>query len=321
MSVAMKSQKICGKKTRMTGKEIKANLLRYKYAYIMAIPMVLYYIIFCYIPMYGAIIAFKDYSPALGILKSPWTSMGGFKHFYNFFTDIYFKRIVKNTFAISFLDLIFNFPAPIIFALLLNEIRVKWFKNTVQTIAYFPYFISIVVVCGIIKDFVLSDGVITNIVVMLGGNRESMLQNPNCFRSIYIVSEIWKSFGWNSIIYLAALSGIDPQLYEAASIDGAGRWKQTLKVTLPGISSTIVVLLVLKVGMILNVGFEKIILLYNPSTYETADVISSYVYRKGLQEFNWSYSTAVGLFNSVISFAMIIFANSISRKINKSSLW
>ena len=301
--------------------KLATNLVRHKYAYLMVIPVLLYYLIFAYIPMYGAIIAFKDYSPNLGILRSPWADMGGLKHFINFFSDIYFKRIVKNTLVISLLDLIFNFPAPLIFALLLNEVRSRRLKNTIQTIAYFPYFISIVVVCGIVKEFVLSEGVIVNIMVMFGGKRQALLQDPKYFRTIYIVSEIWKTFGWNSIIYLAALSGIDPEQYEAAVIDGAGRWKQTIHVTLPGISATIVVLLVLKVGSILNVGFEKIILLYSPATYETADVISSYIYRKGLLEYNWSYSTAVGLFNSVFNFLFLILANAVSKKINNSSLW
>lgn len=324
MEINMKvgiSQAAQNKRRHMSLPEVAANLKRHKYAYLMAVPMLLFYILFSYVPMYGAIIAFKDFSPNLGILGSPWTAQGGLKHFINFFSDPYFKRILGNTLAISFLDLIFNFTAPIIFALLLNEVRQKFVKNTIQTIAYFPYFISIVVVCGIVKDFVLSEGLVVNIMVMFGAERQSLLQDPKYFRTIYIVSEIWKTFGWSSIIYLAALTGIDPQLYEASLIDGAGRWKQTIHITLPGISLTIVMLLILKIGSMLNVGFEKIILLYGPSNYETSDVISTYTYRKGLQEFNWSYSSAVGLFNSVINFIFLISANMLSKKLTNSSLW
>ena len=222
---------------------------------------------------------------------------------------------------ISVYSLIFSFPAPIILALLLNELRNKTFKRMVQTISYLPHFISIMVVCGMIIDFTATDGFINDIIEFFGGQRSSLLLKPELFRTIYISSDIWQNVGWGSIIYLAALTGVDTQLYEAAVIDGAGRWKQLLHVTLPGIAPTIVILLILRIGQIMNVGFEKIILLYNPATYSTADVISSFVYRKGLLEFSYSYSAAVGLFNSVINFILLILANKLSKHVNDISLW
>jgi putative aldouronate transport system permease protein len=294
------------------------DLIKYKYIYLMALPVLLYYIAFHYVPIYGALIAFKDFSPGLGIWGSPWV---GFQHFQSFFESIYFWRVLRNTFMISFYELIFGFPAPIILALLLNEVKNRFFKRTVQTVTYLPHFISLVVVCGMIKDFTMSNGIINDIILMFGGSRSSLLQNPDLFRTIFVSSGIWQEVGWGTIIYLAALSGIDQEQYEAAAIDGAGRFKQILHVTLPGIMSTIIILLILRLGRMLSVGFEKVILLYNPATFETADVISSFVYRRGLQEFDWSFSAAVGLFNSVINFALLLLANRLSRKTNETSLW
>ncbi len=291
---------------------------QYKWAYLMMIPVMAFYVIFCYVPMYGAIIAFKDFSPIAGILGSKWA---GFKHFEAFFKDFYFWRIVGNTLKISFLNLLFGFPAPIILALLLNEIRNTKFKRIVQTVSYFPYFISLVVVCGIIKSFLMSDGLINDIVSVFTGTRISYLQEPQYFRAIYVISGIWQNIGWSSILYIAVLTGINQEYYEAAVIDGAGRWKQMIHITIPCLMPTIIIMLILNIGSILNVGYEKIILLYNPTTYETADIISSYVYRKGLLESNYSYSTAVGLFNSVCNFIFIYLANRISRAVGETSLW
>ncbi|NOU91787.1 ABC transporter permease subunit [Paenibacillus sp. LMG 31456] len=281
-------------------------------------PVLLYYVLFHYMPMYGAVIAFKDYSPTLGVWGSAWT---GFDHFIQFFNGPYFIRTLKNTLLISFYDLLFGFPAPIVLALLLNEIRLSWFKRAVQTITYMPHFISLIVICGMIKDFTSTGGLIATLVAWLGGPKESLLLLPEWFRTIFISSGIWQHVGWGTIIYLAALTTIDSEQYEAAKIDGADRWKQMRYITLPGIVPTIIIMLILDLGRLLNVGFEKIILLYNPSTYETADVISSYVYRVGLQEFNYSFSAAVGLFNSVINFGLVILSNYISRKANDTSLW
>jgi putative aldouronate transport system permease protein len=286
--------------------------------YVLALPVIIFYALFAYKPMYGALIAFKDFSPGRGFAGSPWV---GFEHFARFFTGPYFVRLVRNTFLISFYNLIFGFPAPIILALLLNEVRHSLYKRAVQTITYLPHFISIIVIAGMIADFSMSDGLFNDIVVSFGGGRSPLLQTPEFFRPVYVISEIWQQVGWGTIIYLSALSGIDPQLYEAAMIDGAGRFKQLLKVTLPSIAPTIVILLILRIGTLLNVGYEKTILLYNPGTYETADIISTYVYRVGLLEQNWSYSTAIGLFNSLINFTLLLIANRMSRKMSETSLW
>ena len=308
---------VSGKKTSygsMLLKDFKKNHL----IYLMGLPVLAYYLIFHYGPMYGVIIAFKNFSPGRGILGSSWV---GFRWFQDFFNSYYFGRLLRNTLLINILNLIFSFPAPIILALLLNELRSQKFKKTVQTISYMPHFISLVVICGMIHDFTARDGVINDIIAWFGGEPDTMLLRPELFRPIYIISGIWQGIGWGSIIYLAALSGIDPELYQASLIDGANRWDQVWHITLPGIMPTIVILLILRIGSMMSVGHEKIILLYNASTYETADVISSFVYRKGLLEANYSYSAAVGLFNSVINFILIITANWISRNVNETSLW
>lgn len=289
-----------------------------KYLYLMMLPVVAYYLIFHYTPMYGAVIAFKDYTPIKGILGSDWVGM---KHFIDFFDSYYFWRILKNTLLISLYSLLFEFPMPILLALLINEVRQRRFKRVVQTITYMPYFISLVVICGIITDFTNADGLINRLFMWLGYDGQAMLQRPELFRPIYILSEIWQRIGWESIIYIAALTSIDQEQYEAARIDGANRLKQMFYITLPGILPTITIMLILRMGNLLNVGFEKIILLYNPVTYETADVISSFVYRKGLLEFGWSYSSAVGLFNSVINLVLLVTANYISRRVSNNSLW
>ncbi len=312
-----RTQKNTGRKPSLLS-EIVQEAVKNKGIYIMAIPVLIYYILFHLWPMYGAIIAFKDFVPSEGILGSQWV---GFEHFKNFFGNFYFWRLIKNTFLISLYQLIFGFPAPIILALLLNEVKTRWFKGTVQTVTYLPHFISLVVVVGMIKDFTNSNGIINDIIVMMGGSRESLFQSPRMFRTLYVVSGIWQEIGWGTIVYLSALAGIDTAQYEAAKIDGAGRFNQLLHVTLPGIMPTIIILLILQLGKLLNVGFEKIILMYNPATYETADVISSYVYRMGLQRFDWSFSTAVGLFNSCVNFVMLVVSNRISSKVSDSSLW
>ncbi|WP_407944915.1 ABC transporter permease [Paenibacillus cymbidii] len=289
-----------------------------KLLYAMMLPVIAYYIVFHYAPMYGALIAFKEYSPAQGISGSEWV---GWANFRDFFESYYFWRILKNTIIISLLTLIFGFPAPIVLALFVNEIRRKFFKRFVQTVTYMPYFISLVVICGMIVEFTNNGGIINNILASFGYNGQAMLQQPQLFRPIYILSEIWQKVGWESIIYIAALSGIDQEQYEAAHMDGASRWNMMWKITLPGLLPTISILFILRVGNLLNVGFEKIILLYNSATYDTADVISTFVYRKGLIDFGWSYSSAVGLFNSVINLALLVAANRISRKLSESSLW
>jgi putative aldouronate transport system permease protein len=269
--------------------------------------------------MYGAIIAFKQFSPAAGIWASPWV---GFNNFEQFFNSFYFLRLVSNTLMINILGLIFTFPAPVIFALLLNEVRARLFKRTVQTITYVPHFISMVVICGMIMEFVKKDGIISLLVTAFsGGNSQNLLLNPALFRPIYIISDIWQNVGWSSIIYLAAISTIDQELYEAAEIDGANRLRKILSITIPGILPTLMILLILRIGSIMNVGFEKVMLLYNPSIYETADVISTFTYRNGILQGSFSFATAVGLFNSVINCLMVISANQISKRLTEQSLW
>ncbi len=297
---------------------VRKDFVKNKYLYLLALAGIAYYIIFKYVPMYGAIIAFKNYLPSKGIWGSPWV---GFKHFEDFFGSHYFWRILRNTLLINVYELLFAFPAPIILALLLNEVRRTVFKRLVQTVTYLPHFVSMVVICGMLVDFSQKAGLLTTILTWFGMERQNLLLNPDFFRTIFIGSGIWQGIGWGSIIYLAALTSIDTQLYDAATVDGAGRWKQMLHVTIPGIMPTIVILLILQIGGMMNVGFEKIILLYNSQTYETADVISSFVYRRGILEANYSYSTAVGLFNSAVNFLLLIIANRISRKVNETSLW
>lgn len=297
---------------------LKKDFIKYKGVYLMVMPVLLFYIIFCYKPMYGLIIAFKDFSPGAGILGSEWV---GFQHFKDFFESFYFGRLLKNTLTISLTSIIFGFPAPIIFALLLNEIKNQKFKRFTQTISYIPHFISMVVVCGMITMFTSDKGIVTYILSLFGFDRISMLTKPEYFVPIYVISGIWQNLGWDTIIYLSALSGVNQELYEAAKLDGANRWQQMLHVTLPGISTTIIIMLLLRVGSIMNVGYEKIILLYNPGIYETADVISSYVYRKGLIDYQWSFSAAVGVFNSVINFAIVMIFNKISKRTTETSLW
>ena len=299
-------------------KKLRADWVRNRSLYVLVLPVVMFYILFNYKPIYGAIIAFQDYVPRLGISGSEWVGLANFKRF---FSDIYFGRLMKNTLLLSVYDILFGFPAPIILALLLNEIHNKFFKNVTQTITYLPHFISMIVVCGMLTDFSLSTGLFNDIIEFFGGERHPLLQDPKLYRTIYVASGIWQQVGWGTIIYLSALAGVDSQLYEAAKIDGATKWKQTLHVTLPGIAPTIITMFILKIGKLMSMGYEKTILLYNPSTFETADIISSYVYRIGLLEQDWSYSTAIGLFNSVINFVLLILANKLSKKFSETSLW
>lgn len=286
--------------------------------YLMVLPVIVYFFIFHYLPMGGVLMAFQNFSIRRGIFGSQWA---GLDHFIRFFNSVYFWRLIRNTLLISFYGLLFSFPLPIVFALCLNEIGNKRVKKTIQTISYLPYFISIVVVVSILIDFTKSQGVLTRLAAFFGDSGGALISRPEWFRTLYIGSNMWQHLGYNSIIFIAALSGIDMELYEAARIDGAGRWKQTLHVTLPGIAATIVILLILRLGQIMSIGFEKTILMYSPATYETADIISSYTYRVGVIDNNYSYSTAVNLFNSVINFVMLIAANKISRKLSESSLW
>jgi putative aldouronate transport system permease protein len=296
----------------------KRSWQRYNWVYLMLIPVLLYYAVFEYGPLYGNIIAFKDYSPAIGIAQSPWV---GWQWFSDFFGSFYFWRVLRNTLMINVWDLLFGFSAPIILALMLNEVTSSRFRRFVQTIVYLPHFISIVVISGLVLDLFAQNGLINDIIVSLGGTRTAFMSEPGHFQGIYVGSGIWQSVGWGSIIYLAALAGINPSLYEAARVDGAGRWALIRHVTLPGLMPTIITLLILRVGQMMSVGFEKVILLYNPSTYETADVISTTVYRRGLLESNFSYGAAVGLFNAVIALFLLVLANWLSKRFSGRALW
>lgn len=314
----MRSGKTNTPKKQSLGYMIKADYRKNKYILFMAIPVFLWYFIFCYIPMFGISISFFDYNIARGFSGSPFV---GLKHFKDFLTGFYAWRTIRNTLCISVMNLVFGFPAPIIIALLLNEVRCDPFKRTVQTISYLPHFISVVVVCGMLVDFAAKDGLFNDIVAALGGERTSFFLDPKYFRRLYVGSGIWQSAGWGAIIYLAALAGIDTQLYEAATLDGANRFQSLIHVTLPGIAQTIIVMLILNMGRLMSQGAEKVILLYNEGTYETADIISSFVYRRGIVESNYSYSAAVGLFNSVINLILLTATNSLSKKISGDGLW
>jgi putative aldouronate transport system permease protein len=263
--------------------------------------------------------AFKDYNISKGIWGSPWV---GLKHFKELVNSVYFGRLVKNTFLLSIEQLFWSFPIPIAFALLINEIKNKGFKRFAQTAAYLPHFVSVVVVVGIMKDMLASDGgVLTQLLSMFGVTPKNYFNIPGAFRTLYVSSGVWQEFGWNSIIYVAAISGIDQQMYESAALDGAGRWKKLIHITLPSIAPTIILLLILNMGNMLNIGYEKVILMYNAATYSTADIFSTYVYRKGLLNAQYSFASAVGLANSVINVIILMTANLIAKKTTETSIF
>ena len=297
---------------------VKKDFKRNKFKYMLIAPVIVYFILFAYKPMYGIVVAFQKYRLTAGIGGSPWV---GFYQFERFFSDPYFFRLLRNTFSISLLYQLCSNPAPIILALLLNEVRCRWFKRTVQTISYMPHFISIVVICGLITSFCQSNGALNDIIEFFGGERHNLLQESELYYPIYLISDIWQGLGWSAIIYLAALSGIDQEQYEAAKIDGAGRLQQMRYITLPGLMPTVSMLFVLQFGSLLSVGRDKTLLLYNELTYDVADVISTYVYRRGLIDADFSYSTAVGLFQSVINIVMLVTANKMSKKLGQSGLF
>ncbi|TVY08839.1 ABC transporter permease [Paenibacillus cremeus] len=286
--------------------------------YLMLVPVLAYYVIFQLQPIYGLQIAFKDFSASLGIWGSPWV---GFAHFERFFSSYYFGRLLTNTIEISLYALAVGFPMPIILALLLNEIHLLKLKKFIQNITYFPHFVSVIVVAGMINAFTSPDGFINTIVSWFGGEKASFLTNPAYFKTIYVISNVWQHTGWSAIIYIAALASINPELYEAATIDGASRWKKILYVSIPGIFSTIVVLFILQIGSLLDVGFQKILLLQNPLNLEASDVISTYVYRTGILQGNYSLSTAVGLFNTLINVTLLVTSNAVIKRLTNHSLW
>ncbi len=295
-----------------------SKIWKHRYLYLMILPGFLTVLMFCYFPMYGILIAFKNYNAVQGVWGSPWV---GLKYFKSFLHDPMAYGVLKNTLLLGLYTLLWSFPAPIILALLLNELKSKRFKRIVQTVSYFPHFISIVIVAGLIQMYVSRDGFINDIVIFFGGEPVSFLLDPKWFRTIFISSGIWQGVGFGAIIYLAAMSGIDTTLYDVAEVDGAGRWKKVLHVTWPSIRPTTVILLIFAMGGILGTDFQKVILLYNPATYSVSDVIGSYVYRQGILGAQYSYTTAIGLFMSVISFIILYISNLVSRKVSETSLF
>ncbi|MEK8130909.1 ABC transporter permease subunit [Paenibacillus filicis] len=312
---ALRRQSVRKPLRRRIAEDFKRNRLLYA----MALPVIVYYVVYHYAPMYGALIAFQNYSPMKGFWGSEWV---GLEHFRSFIGSHYFWRLLRNTVLLSLYSLMFDFTAPLLLALLIQEVRSRYWKTAVQTISYMPYFISLIVVCGLVKELTKSGGLVNIVYTLLtGSGGQDMLQDPGLFRGIYVASEIWQRVGWESIIYMAAMLAIDPGQYEAARIDGASRLRQMWHITLPGLAPTIAVLFILRMGYMMEVGYEKIILLYQPVTYETADVISTYVYRKGLLGTDWSFSSAIGLFNSLINLLLLVLANYVIRRRAGGGLW
>ena len=306
------------KKREMTlSHKISRDWKMNKYKYLLILPVLVYLALFCYKPMYGLIIAFNNYKPTRGITGSDYV---GLMWFDNFFNNIYFWRLLSNTFTISALSIVFGFPAPIILALLLNEIQNDKFKRTVQTITYMPYFISLVVTCSIIKIYCQENGLFSQIIEIFGGTRRNLLIDPSAYRPIYVLSGIWQNIGWNSIIYLAAIMGIDTSLYEAATVDGCGRFRQIWYITLPCIRKIFVVLLILNVGKVLDAGFNQVYVFLSDEVRSSGEIIDTWVYTQGIGKMNYSLSTAVGLMKSVLSCVLVFGTNALARKWD-SAIW
>lgn len=305
------------------GKKSLGQLIhRDKALILMFVPIFIYYIIFCYLPMAGLVMAFEDFkigSGFAGMFTSPWV---GLKWFRQFFNSVFAWRIIRNTFLLSFYSLLFGFPIPIIFAICITQMRTQRFAKVAQVITYLPYFISTVVVVGMMTNFLSpSNGIINELIKRLGGKPINFMSNPTWFRRLYVISGSWQSFGFNSIIFVAAIMGIDPALYEAMKVDGATRWQQIIHLIIPMIADTVILLLIMTLGNLLNVGFEKVYLMYSPAVYETGDVIATYVYRQGIENKNFGYASAVGLFYSAVGFIFVLGSNTLSRKVTGSSLW
>lgn len=314
----------------MNNKVIRATYSEIKYSlwpkirrngglYFLLLPTVVYFVIFHYLPMAGVQIAFKDFRAVDGIFGSPWV---GLKHFRRFFSSYNFIIVLKNTLTLSFLQIVFNFPIPIFLALMLNQLHSRKFKKIVQTVTYAPHFISMVVMVGILRIFCApSSGIINHIIELLGGERIYFFAKPEWFRSLYIISGVWQNAGWASIVYLAALTGIDPALHEAAMADGASKFKRIVNIDIPGILPTAVVMLVMEAGRIMSIGFEKVFLMQTPLNLDMSEVISTYVYKIGLLNIQYSYSAAIGFFNSIVNLVLIVSVNTLSRRFSESSLW
>lgn len=287
--------------------------------YLLVLPTLAYFFIFKYIPMYGLQMAFRDFNPGLGISASAWT---GLKYFERVLGRAYFYQVIRNTLSISISSLIFGFPMPILFALMLNELKSARYKKIIQTVTYAPHFISTVVVASMVTLFLSpSSGIINKIIEKMGGEAVNFLMKPNAFVPIYVISDIWQGLGWNAIIYISALAAVDPALHESAMIDGASRVQRIIHINLPCILPTVVVLLILQTGKLLSVGFDKVFLLSNDAILERSEVISTYTYRIGITSSQYSQSSAIGFFNSIIQFIMLVLVNSLSRRLSETSLW
>ena len=310
------------KSSLKTKKGLREKIRKNKLYYFLMLPSLIYFLIFSYMPMFGIVIAFKDIAPfegLRGIFSGPWV---GLTHFKNFVNSYYFWNIMGNTLMISIYKIGFGFPAPIILALLLNEVKNERFKKTIQTISYLPHFISMVVLAGLLNNILSTDGGIVNeIVKLFGKDPIQFLGDARYFRSVLVISDIWGGIGWSSIIYLAAITGVDGSLYEAAVIDGAGKLRQTWSVTLPAISNIVVIMFIFRIGSLLNAGFEQIFNLYSPPVYEVSDIIDTFVYRAGLQDMRYSFAAAVGLFKSVIALILIVSTNLLANKFDQKGLW
>lgn len=300
------------------GHEIAKEYKQHKWLYLMVLPGLLVVLIFSYVPMYGILIAFKDYKVSQGIMGSDWV---GFKYFKMFFNNPMALRTIKNTLVLGFFNLLWSFPAPIILALLFNELKCKPFKKFVQTVSYYPNFVSTVIIVGMLSMFCMSDGMFNQVRALFGLGPVSFMQKPEYFRSLYIASGIWQGVGFGTIIYLATLSGIDPTLYDVADIDGAGRFAKIRYITLPELKPTIIILFIMTIGGIMGSDTQKILLMYSPGTYNVADTIGTYVYREGIQGAKFEYTTAIGLFQTVINFIFLYITNLISRRFSDSSLF
>lgn len=304
----------------------RGNLLRsirkHHFYYYLMLPGLIYFLIFKYLPMIGISISFLEINPFIGlqgIIQGKWI---GFKNFEKFFSSYFFGNIVANTFIISGLKLLFTFPTTIALALLINELVNVLFKRVVQTISYLPHFISWVVVAGLaFKLFATSGGLVNHVIEWFGGESLGFLGDPRYFRSVLIATHVWKEIGWGTIIILAALAGVNPELYESAIIDGANKWQQVIRITLPSIAMVISILLIFNIGNLINAGFEQVLLLYNPLVYDVSDIIDTYVYREGLQQLNFSYAAAVGVFKSVTALAMVVIANFTAKRLEQEGLW
>ncbi len=297
------------------------KILQYKELYLLMLPGILFFFIFKYLPMFGLVIAFQDYLPSQGVNGIFSADFVGLKHFKVFFNSIYAKQIISNTLIISFMKLVIGFPAPIILALMLNEVRHKHFKKIIQTVTYFPHFLSWVIVGGMMYAMLsTTSGVINNLIVSMGNEPVNFLSNPKTFRMLIVISDTWKEIGWGSIIYLAALAGISPELYESAMIDGANKIQRLWYITLPSITSTIIVVLILRLGKMMDIGFEQIFMLYNPMVYKVGDIIDTYVYREGLINGRFSYAAAVGLFKSFVSLSAVLISDKLAKKVGHDGI-